>query len=173
MSNRLLITSFDIWEAHHISNASDDLLAMMGDRLPPETHVLRKLPVDFQVAPAAVIAAMATLQPDIVLCCGMAESRTTLTLEANGKCQEDVRPTAIALSQLLPQLPHTHISHDAGNFVCNHLYYTILQHIHQQRLASHCLFLHVPLLTAARQASIVSDFATLLQCLHHYAGGCS
>lgn len=162
---RILLTSFDVWEPHQRSNASDDLLELMGDRLPSETHMLRRIPVDFQRAPAMVLAKMAEVQPDVVVCCGMAESRTVLTVESNGKCQQDVRQTAIALPTLIQVLQATEISHDAGDFVCNHLYYTVLKQIQEQRLPSQCLFVHVPILTATNQQIISDDFAALLHIL--------
>jgi pyroglutamyl-peptidase len=163
---RILLTSFDVWEPHQRSNASDDLLELIGDRVPPETHMLRRLPVDFQRAPALVLAKMAEIQPDVVVCCGMAESRTVLTVESNGKGQGDVRYSAIALPALLQTLRATEISQDAGDFVCNHLYYTVLKSIQERPLPSQCLFVHVPILTAHNQAVITDDFATLLQILH-------
>jgi pyroglutamyl-peptidase len=169
MSPRILLTSFDVWEPHQRSNASDDLLELLGDRLPPQTHCLRRIPVDFQQAPAMVLDQMATLRPDLILCCGMAESRTVLTVESNGKFQSDVRQTAIALPALIQNLRATEISHDAGNFVCNYLYYTLLKQIQDQHLPSQCLFVHVPILTDRNQAAIGNDFVELLQTLHQQA----
>lgn len=139
----------------------------MGDRLPPETYTLRRIPVDFQQAPAMVLAKMAEIQPDLVICCGMAESRTVLTVESNGTCQGDVQQTAIALPALVQTLQATTISHDAGDFVCNHLYYTVLKQIQEQQLPSQCLFVHVPILTTANQEIIGKDFAALLHTLRN------
>jgi pyroglutamyl-peptidase len=174
VSPRWLLTSFDIWQPHQRSNASDDLLELVlaefeqrplggvGDRPAPQIHTLRKLPVDFDQAPAAVLAQVTALQPELIVCCGMAESRSALTVESNGKFQSDIRFTAIALPALVQSLRHTHISHDAGDFVCNHLYYRLLQHIAEQQLPSRGLFLHVPVLTAENQAKVVEDAIALL-----------
>ena len=168
MTNQILLTSFDIWKAHHRANASDDLIAAILQqerfaRWHEKLSLLRKLPVDFHLAPQQVIAQIKALQPDVVVCCGMAERRSLLTLESNGKHQSDILQTSIALERLVEGLAVTEVSHDAGDFVCNYLYYSVLKHIQTQRLACRCLFMHVPVLNEANLAPIVQDVWLLLQ----------
>ena len=57
----------------------------------------------------------------------------------------------------------TYISHDAGNFVCNQLYYSVLQHIQAKPQLHQCLFIHVPLLNENNLATIGQDFAAIVQ----------
>jgi len=161
----LLITSFDIWQSHHRSNSSDDLLATLGDRqlLPAKTHLLRRLPVHFDLAPQRVIQAIEQWQPRHIICCGMAEKRRHLEIESTAKSPQEVLHTSVDLERLTANLSHTQISHDAGNFVCNHLYYSVLKHLRQRRLTSQCLFVHVPLLTDENLSPCVHDFSSLLQ----------
>lgn len=165
MAPKLLLTSFQTWMAHHTSNSSDDLLAEMLRRnlLPENTHLLRHLPVDFQRAPETVLAEMEQIAPDIVLCCGMAETRSQLSLEARGRCQGEDLFTIVPLENLMQGLTVTHISQDAGNFVCNHLYYSVLRYIHDRNLDIPCLFIHVPLLHEENLEAIVADFQLIIQ----------
>ena len=168
MPQQILLTSFDVWEPHHVSNASDDLLIAIGqdallDELEPSLTLLRKLPVDFERAPQQVLAEINTLQPDLILCCGMAESRKKLTLESNGKHEADVLWTTIDLDRLVENLAMTNVSHDAGNFVCNHLYYSVLKQIQSHQLSCQCLFIHVPVLNESNRRSILQDFLTISQ----------
>ncbi|MBW4470088.1 MAG: peptidase C15 [Stenomitos rutilans HA7619-LM2] len=170
MTTRLLLTSFDIWKPHHRSNASDDLLNVLLEQnllasLAAEITLLRKLPVDFQLAPQHVTAQIETLQPDVVICCGMAERRSHLTVEANGKHQATVLRTTVDVDRLVEGLAMTHVSHDAGAFVCNALYYSVLQYIADRSLACQCLFVHVPILNAVNHRLIVKDFLAILQWL--------
>ncbi|XGV95876.1 MAG: peptidase C15 [Leptolyngbya sp. BL-A-14] len=170
MKPHILLTSFDIWEPHHISNASDDLLDAMIKQnlfvlLDAEITLLRKLPVDFQLAPQHVIFRLEALQPNIVICCGMAEQRSQLTLESNGKYQTTMLKTTVDLDRLVNDLEMTAISHDAGAFVCNHLYYSVLQYIDDRRLECQCLFIHVPLFNESNCRLIVKDFLTILRSL--------
>ncbi len=174
MPKQFLLTSFDIWEPHHVSNASDDLLAALEQQrllacVEAKIKLLRKVPVDFALAPQQVIAESDALQPDLILCCGMAESRTALTLESNGKHQIDqqldILWTTIDIDRLVEKLVSTKVSHDAGAFVCNHLYYSVLKHIESRKLCCQCLFVHVPVLNETNLSLIMKDFHTLLQML--------
>ncbi|MCT7952423.1 peptidase C15 [Ancylothrix sp. C2] len=162
MNPKLLLTSFDIWLTHHKSNASDDLLELISQH--PDfikAIFLRKLPVDFDLAPAKLIAKLKQTTPDIVVCCGMAESRTKLTVESRATNENNVLLTAVNLEQLVADLPSTEISHEAGKFVCEALYYSALNEL-QKHPSTPCIFVHVPVLTKENTCPIFADFVTLL-----------
>jgi pyroglutamyl-peptidase len=99
----------------------------------------------------------------------MAESRAVLTLESNGKYQSahqlDILWTTIDVDRLVEKMVLTKVSHDAGTFVCNHLYYSVLKHIASYQLRYQCLFVHVPILNETNLSLIMKDFHTLLQML--------
>ncbi len=160
----LLLTSFDIWEPHHTTNASDDLIdeLIFRNLLPANTHLLRKIPVDFQKAPQLVIHTIQTLQPNVVICCGMAEKRSRLTLETRGHWQETHLHTSLDLPQIAQKLAFSEISHDAGKFVCNYLYFSILKYLQERSFPSHCLFIHVPLLHEGNLHLVLHDFVKVL-----------
>jgi pyroglutamyl-peptidase len=162
---KLLFTSFDTWEPHQRSNASDDLLQAILDRNLCEQnwHFLRRIPVDFDLAPNAVISKIQELQPDITLCCGMAENRERLSIESNGKSTHEIVHTKLPVAFLLEGTLSTDISHDAGNFVCNHLYYSVLKHSEKIDYRHQCLFIHVPTLNEHDIKTIVQDFLSVIQ----------
>ena len=165
MAVSLLLTTFAAWQAHQPSNAADDLVtALMGQNaLPPDTVLLRHLPVSFDLAPCRVIAKTVELRPRVVVCCGMAAPRTHLELELNGKSPNHTLKTSLALVPLMAGTCLTQISHCAGDYVCNHLYYHLLQAIHSHSLPSQALFVHVPLLNSANYPWLVQDLALILQ----------
>lgn len=169
MPSPLLLTSFQTWLPHHASNASDDLLALVCDRPPFNRHnYLRHLPVDTALASQQVCTQIDQFQPSGVICCGMAESRLHLTLEAqarqpNGQQQYS---TSLPLSEIVAKLPHTAISYDAGQFVCEGLYFHVLKHLTAANLSCWALFVHVPCLTPENTEEVVQDFSILLQQLH-------
>ncbi|UBF23944.1 peptidase C15 [Kovacikia minuta CCNUW1] len=167
MSKTILFTSFDIWKPRHVSNSSDDLLVelMKRDLLPEGAHLLRKLPVDFQLAPEQVIAKINELNPQWIVCCGMAEKRKLLAIESNGKSQEEVLETAIDVHRLVKGSVMTRVSHNAGKFVCNALYYSILKHIQNHQLDSQCVFIHVPVLTETNRMQLLQDFSMIIKTL--------
>lgn len=163
MTHSILLTSFDVWKIHQASNSSDDLIheIQMNSRL-DELYLLRKLPVDFVLAPAKIITEINRVQPDVVVCCGMAERRSRLSIESNGRVGDDIYRTQVNLRDLVRDLSFTRISHNAGKFVCNHTYYSILQYIQTKQLAINCIFIHVPVLQEANRAAIVGDFQLIL-----------
>jgi pyroglutamyl-peptidase len=172
MTTTILVTSFDTWKAHQVSNASDDLLALaLQQGLPVDRfYLLRKISVDFHLAPTQVLAAIAEIQPHTVICCGMAEKRSQLCLESSGTKLDAITgeslekiTTKVDLEKLSDGLNITKISHDAGKFVCNALYHSVLSHLRDRSPATSCIFIHVPVLTSANTHAILSDFMAILR----------
>lgn len=160
----LLLTSFAPWRAHQLSNASDDLIGLLESRnqIPPNASLIRQLPVHFQLAPSQVIATMLKIRPAVVVCCGMAEKRALLNLEQYACWNGDRRETPLNLSPLCVGTQWTEISHDAGDYVCNYLYYRLLAFVQKHRWPIQCLFVHVPLLTNSNRELVAHDFALIL-----------
>lgn len=180
MSQHLvLLTSFAPWKAHQPSNASDDLLLeIVKTGTPSWLHLLRQLPVNVPVAEEIIIGKIQQLQPQMVICCGMAESRTKLNVESKAVVRGNSLHTRVDLEALTAGLNSTEISDDAGRFVCNGLYYAILYYL-QNRDSDirhldirdsdirhpdvHCLFVHVPILTPDNQKNVIADFSSILK----------
>ncbi|PPS41571.1 peptidase C15 [Chroococcidiopsis sp. TS-821] len=170
MPSQILLTSFTTWLPHQKSNSSDDLIAKIDElyltnstlQLPLLT-VLRKLPVDTQQASKIVISKITEIQPTAIICCGMAESRTQLTVESHAACGDVVLRSPLDLEHLIAELSITQISHDAGKFVCEGLYFAVLDYITTQKLNSHCLFVHVPILTEDNMQKVIKDFILIIQ----------
>lgn len=80
MKKRILLTSFDIWLKDQQSNSDDDLLVEVTklELIPHDFTFLHQLPVDVQLASDRVIEKINAIQPDYIICCGMAASRTTI-----------------------------------------------------------------------------------------------
>lgn len=167
MKIKVLLTSFDIWKPHHKSNSSDDLLGLIfvQNLTNYSLSFLRKLPVDGQVATQIVINKIEEIQHDFIVCCGMAEKREILTIESQASCGEIVMKTSVNLDDLVVDLEMTEISNDAGKFVCEELYYSVLKYLELSRLKSKCIFVHVPILTEDNREIIVEDFIRLLSLL--------
>lgn len=160
----LLLTSFAPWRAHQLSNTSDDIIALLQSRnqLPKNSQLIRHLPVHYQLAPCQVISAMLKTHPRVVVCCGMAEKRLLLNLEQYAQWDGKFLETSLNLYELCADTQWTRVSHDAGTYVCNYLYYQLLAHVHKHRWPIQCLFVHVPLLTRENRELIARDFALIL-----------
>lgn len=161
---KVLLTSFDIWKPEHKSNSSDDLLGQISARELTDYSLtlLRKLPVDSQVAPQIVISKINQIQPDIIMCCGMAEKREKLTIESQATSGEVVIQTLVSLTELVVGLDITEISNDAGKFVCEDLYFSVLKYLDDACLKQKCIFVHVPILTENNSEKVIKDFVKIL-----------
>ena len=163
MGKRVLVTSFATWRPDQRSNASDDLLvAAQQEGMPASVTCMRQLPVNSPVAKDITIAKVNHLHPEVIICCGMAESRQKLTVERQATVRGRTLKTPIDLKELIQGLHTVEISEDAGRFVCNSLYYAMLDYLsihHPDRL---CLFVHVPVLMPEHQSSLIADFRCIV-----------
>jgi pyroglutamyl-peptidase len=162
MNTNILLTSFATWLPHQKSNSSDDLLIEIAKLESPSLTFVRQLPVDVFKASRLVIDKIAELQPDSIICCGMAESRTKLTVESCATCRDALINTLVDLEKLVAEAAEIEISHDAGKFVCEGLYYEVLKYLQERNLNTHCIFVHVPVLTQDNFPGIVADFHRII-----------
>lgn len=164
MVKEILLTSFTTWLPEQNSNSSDDLLQeiIKSDYEFISLQLLRLLPVDIELASCRVINQIQALRPAAIICCGMAERRSKLTVEALARCGESLLKSTVDLSQLITDSSTIEISQDAGNFVCEGLYYSVLNYISENQLNLPCLFVHVPRLHQANLAMMVADFQLIL-----------
>ena len=161
MKPKILLTSFQTWLPHQKSNSSDDLLAKIATLDYSnyfDLSFLRQLTVDIELASQQVISAIETIEPNIIICCGMAEKRKKLTIESNACCQGECLYTAVDLTELTRNLMITEISHNAGKFVCEGLYYRVLKHIKTHKKNIRSIFVHVPLLEKTHLGLMQEDF---------------
>ncbi len=203
MNGKILLTSFQTWLPDQTSNSSDDLLEEIAKLdISPSLTFLRQLPVDISEASQLAIAKIEELQPNSIICCGMAAKRKKLTVEACATCGyastrirlysyclslcrivrlkklQNFLPILLAksnqpdsillkpsvdLEKLVASLSVTEISHEAGKFVCEGLYYEILKYLRQANSNTSCIFVHVPVLTQENLSDIVADFRLIMQ----------
>jgi pyroglutamyl-peptidase len=164
MSEKILLTSFQTWLPHQTSNSSDDLLLKIQEEgFETSLTFLRQLPVDIERASQKALTAIALIKPNLVICCGMAEARDRLSVESQANWGNERLKTSVNLKKLVAKLSHTDISHDAGKFVCEGLYYHILRHTRQTQPQTRCLFVHVPIFTQSNIEAILGDFCSILQ----------
>ena len=163
MNNTILITSFSTWKSHHTTNSSDDLLNLLKERELGALNFLRNLPVEFELAPEHVLDKFNELRPKVLICCGMAEERAKLNIESRAVLDEQILKTSVDLEELITDLQMTEISHDAGQFVCNTLYYKTLEHLYLQDESHHSIFIHVPVITEQNKSLLVADFISIIE----------
>lgn len=164
MSKKVLLTSFSTWLPHQKSNSSDDLLheVTKDNSFPASLIALRQLPVDIHQASQLVVERINQLNPNLIISCGMAEKRAILTVESQARKDNHSIETWVKLDRLIAGLKMTNISHDAGKFVCEGLYYSLLKHLRDRHLQIPCIFVHVPLLNSQNLLDIKADFSDII-----------
>ncbi|MEM6451287.1 MAG: peptidase C15 [Cyanobacteria bacterium P01_D01_bin.105] len=179
MNTPILITSFQPWRVHQRSNSSDDLVAEMQKKglLPSGTVWLRQVPVSFDLAPVRVESEIMRLRPRVVICCGMAEKRWRLSVERQAKrylqrqtphtegfaaAQISVLQTTVDVDRLVTGTCLSKVSEDAGSYVCNHLYYSVLKLVGSVDWEITGIFIHVPILHPDNKTFLVEDFSKIL-----------
>lgn len=173
MNGTILLTSFQTWLPHQKSNSSDDLLIEIDrETFSVALAFLRHLPVDIPQATREAIAKIEELQPDGIICCGMAESRTNLMVESCATCGDALIKTWVDLDNLVAGSVGTTISDDAGKFVCEGLYYEVLKYLQERNSNTPCLFVHVPILTPDNLPDIVTDFRLIIEKIASFAKVC-
>ncbi|MBD2136540.1 peptidase C15 [Anabaena sp. FACHB-1237] len=175
MGKTILLTYFDLWLSEQVSNSSDDLLLELSKMtpLPDNLIFLHRLPVNSELASSQVIAKINFCQPDYIICCGMAACREYLSVEViasnsgiltansiDDNCT--TLQTSVDMDKLLQGTKSVEISYDCGKFVCEQLYYLVLDYLRQSQLPIKCVFVHVPRLNDQNLPMILEDFLLII-----------
>ena len=164
-----LITGFEPFGGQTV-NPSWEAVKLLPDSIGPHRICRLQVPVVFGLAADRVIAAAEELRPDRILCVGQAGSRPAMTPEraalnlrdaslpdnsGTQPCDEPVVPGGPAAyfstlpAKIMAQairaagVPAA-VSLSAGSFVCNELFYRLLDHYSGS--STQVGFLHVPFL---------------------------
>jgi len=163
MAAKILLTSFTTWLPHHTSNSSDELLGEISRvDLPHHLYFSRRMPVDIKAASKITVDKIEKIKPDAVICCGMAEKYNNLTVESQATCEDATLKTTVNLDRLIYGLREMEISHNAGKFVCEGLYYSVLHYLAKSHLDIPCIFVHVPRINTENLQIIKYNFTEIV-----------
>jgi len=167
---KVLLTGFEPWGTIRVNPSGDVARALGG-------HVL---PVDYDGAGRMLRRLIAKERPDAIVMLGLAERRRSIELEAVAvnidHCEERrqrrwrkaIRKGPLALASTLPldrlfrrlkasRIP-VRISHHAGTFICNHVFYVGLAATDVP-----CGFVHLPPFKAVPRARQVRAVELILK----------
>src|SRR5690242_4517780 len=168
---RALVTGFEPFGGDGI-NPSREALSLLPRRLGRLDIAIRELPCIFGLAREAMAAAIAVEAPDIVLAVGLAGGRGELSLERVAINIDDARipdndgnqpidrpivgggppayftglPIKAAVAALREAGLPAAVSNSAGTFVCNHVFYGLMDLAGRHDLSFRGGFLHIPYL---------------------------
>ncbi|MEV6976210.1 pyroglutamyl-peptidase I [Kitasatospora sp. NPDC093806] len=169
---RVLLTGFEPFDGATL-NPSWEVARLVADRPPEGLHVTPvRLSCVFDRAADELRAAVRDTDPDLVVCLGQATGRPDITVERTAVNLDDARipdnagrqpidrpvvpggPTAYFATLPVKAcvaavraagLPAS-LSHSAGTFVCNHVFYALMHLLATERPTTRGGFVHVPAL---------------------------
>lgn len=168
---RVLVTGFEPFNGGNV-NPSSRLIEALSAGPPPgvelETAVL---PVAYARTADALRTAVRAAKPDVVICFGQADGRTGISVErfahnldgaehsdndgvawvaeidpAGPVAYRSTLPVDEIVAALRAEGIPARESRDAGGFLCNHVFYVLMQTLERERPQTRGGFVHVPLL---------------------------
>lgn len=186
---RALVTGFDPFGGE-ATNASHEAVRRLPPRLGHIVISTQVLPTSYARSVSYLEAAILRTLPEIVLCVGQAGDRAALNLERVAINVQDAAlpdndgaqpvdmpiaprgaparfstlPVKQAVAALRAAGLPAEVSNSAGTFVCNHVFYSLMQLAARRRHRFRAGFLHVPRLARAAErgegaAMAVEDIA--------------
>jgi pyroglutamyl-peptidase len=182
---QVLVTGFEPFGGSAVNPSQQLVEALDGD---VEKALL---PVSYARAADELRRAVRDTEPDAVICFGQADGRTGISIErfahnfdegtttdndaapGSGRAIDEAGPVAYASTlpvdaivaalraEGIPAAP----SSDAGGFLCNHVFYVLMQLLEEERLQAIGGFVHVPLLPeqTLEQVAASMPLATLVR----------
>jgi pyroglutamyl-peptidase len=149
----LLLTGFEPFDGEAVNPSWEVARALHGQRIGGARVVAVQLPCQFATAPAALAAALAEHRPRWVLALGLAGSRSAISVERVAVNLIDARipdnagaqpidtpvvdggpaahftrlPAKAIVARLQVAGLAAELSHTAGSFVCNQVFYALMQ----------------------------------------------
>jgi pyroglutamyl-peptidase len=166
---RVLVTGFEPFDGAAVNPSQrivEELAAAPPEGVELETAVL---PVAYARIADALRAAVRRAEPDVVICFGQADGRTGISVErfahnldsaepvdndgvssggeidpAGPVAYGSTLPVAAVVAALRAEGIPAGESRDAGGFLCNHVFYVLMQVLEQARPQTRGGFVHVP-----------------------------
>ena len=185
---KALVTGFDPFGGGTI-NASTEVVRQLPSRIGHLEISVVQLPTSYARAPAALLEAITSFDPELVLCVGEAGDRTALCVERVAINIQDARipdndgaqpvdtpivpggpsayfstlPVRAAVAALNAAEVPAEISMSAGTFVCNQVFYTLM-HLAALRGQPFCGgFLHVPQVAGHERGGVSMALEDIIQ----------
>lgn len=169
----ILITGFEAFNGEAVNPSAQLVQRLQGERLAPAVRVeTAVLPCVFDEALKVLEVQVDRLRPRLVLCCGQAGGRSAMSFERVAINLDDARIPDNAGAQPIDRAVHAEgpaayfttlpvkamvgalrdaglpaeLSHTAGTFVCNHVFYGLMHLARLRPWLRQAGFLHLPYL---------------------------
>jgi pyroglutamyl-peptidase len=177
---KLLLTAFEPFDGRAINASQEIVRAIQGQAFDGAQIELLYLPVERFSSTRILLEAIESSQPDVIILLGEAKGRSAVTPERvainvddypipdNGGNQPReetiVEGGPAAYFSTLPivairdalngkDVPAT-ISNSAGTYLCNRVFYSVMNHLSQTGSKARAGFIHIPVLAEHRPADV-------------------
>lgn len=166
---RALVTGFEAFGGDSVNPSADLALGLHGTTVASFQIEGRVLPVEYRASVELLRDWLRELRPAVVICTGLAASAQRIRIERTAHNEDDspfpdnageVRqsrrigdgpPTLTAtlpVNEIVRECASRHIpaeiSDDAGRYVCNHVFYSLIHELAQHTARIPAGFIHVP-----------------------------
>ncbi|WML48710.1 pyroglutamyl-peptidase I [Neobacillus sp. PS3-34] len=169
---KILVTGFDPFGGEPVNPALEAVKRLNGKAIEGYEVVTKEIPTVFGKAISRLKESIEEINPDIVICVGQAGGRSTITPERVAINVDDARITDNENNQpidaeIIPGAPAAYfstlpvkamvkimndngipasVSNTAGTFVCNHIFYGLMNHLASRGNVIRGGFIHIPYL---------------------------
>jgi pyroglutamyl-peptidase len=163
----ILVTGFEPFGGETVNASWEAARRLDGWRCGDAVAVAHRLPCVYDACVAEFIEAFERLRPEAVLMTGQAARRAVVSVEriarnvggsapdncgvvraaaaANGPARLEATAPAGDVARAIREAGvSARVSTNAGDYVCNHLYYGGLGHLRSSELATPAIFVHLP-----------------------------
>ncbi|MEJ9233379.1 pyroglutamyl-peptidase I [Peribacillus butanolivorans] len=170
MKQKVLLTGFDPFGGESVNPSWEAVKQLHGEVIDDVTLVAEQIPTVFGKSVAVMEQLIQQHNPDIVICVGQAGGRLHITPERVAINMDDARipdnqgnqpidepiadkgPVAywstIPIKRIVENMKESNIpasvSHTAGTFVCNHIFYGLMDYITRTSSNIRGGFIHIP-----------------------------
>ncbi|MFD6439773.1 pyroglutamyl-peptidase I [Peribacillus sp. NPDC060186] len=170
MKQKVLLTGFEPFGGEKVNPSWEAVKQLHGEVIDDVTLVAEQIPTVFGKAVAVLEQLIQQHNPDIVICVGQAGGRLHITPERVAINMDDARipdnqgnqpidepiadkgPVAywstIPIKRIVENMKESNIpasiSHTAGTFVCNHIFYGLMDYITRTSSSIRGGFIHIP-----------------------------
>ncbi|HEY4600309.1 MAG TPA: pyroglutamyl-peptidase I [Cerasibacillus sp.] len=167
---KVLLTGFDPFGKETINPALEAVKQLDGLVVDDIELIALEVPTVFQKSIEVVQNGIEKHNPDVVICVGQAGGRTQITPERVAVNIDDARIpdnegnqpidepiveggpaaywTTLPIKKMIQEMRRAGVpaavSNTAGTFVCNHLFYGVMHHLHEQAPHVRGGFIHIP-----------------------------
>ena len=172
MLNKILITGFEPFAGETINPSLEAVKLLEGEVLHGYLISVAILPCVFNESISKLLQAIEIQQPQIIICVGLASSRSDISIErvainindariADNNGQQPIDeaivengpaayfstlPIKAIVNELTKKDIPASVSQTAGTFVCNHVFYALMHYLAREKQSCRGGFIHIPYL---------------------------